>query len=500
MLKMILASSMGLMMASTASALIIGVNIHDNTDQRVSDLMKSRNLKSARIDLTVDSDVNATRAMASRVRANGGQVEASVQISYQWDNSCPQNFAVVEQNSYNETKTLVNKYKDVIYDYELLNEVQLRPEAQNEVTWNSAGTSVTPYNNKACYKSLASVLRGMSRAIHDVRDSSGYPLRVMLGVVGRDFGFLTFMKQQNVSFDVVGFHIYPHAGDTSLLNDPWYGSGGPFAQLAAFGLPIHVNEFNCAEIYDGNYDNKAGSATTKACFNGYKNHIPSFFNQKVANIESIHLYELFDEPGKAAPENRFGLMYDLNTPKTQLLIVSAFAGGMLSASEQQSVVASGALTDAQIASYKALAGNAPEPSLSPSVPQSSLSYAKYTHTQYVTSLYRLLLGREPDSASLKSYVASLNKGTSRVAVQTSFLSSAEYKSRVKAMKFAPASSLNSLSNADYVQTLYIVLLGRDADAGGLTGYVEALNQGASRTDIFRSIITSGERQAIYPGL
>jgi hypothetical protein len=316
-----------LIFTSPSSALVIGVNIHNLTDQKVSDLMKTRNFKTARMDLGAGSDSAAVRAHVNRIKANGGTVEVSLQISYQWDNSCNQNLATVEQNSYNETTTLVNKYKDVIYDYELLNEVTLRPETWAEVPFNSARTSTVPYAGKPCYKTMTSVLRGMSRAIHDIKASSGYPLRVILGAVGRDFGFLTFMQQQGVVFDVVGFHIYPHSGDTSLLNDPWYGAGGPLAQLAAFKLPVHVNEFDCGEIYDGGYDNQFGSPSTLKCFESYKNHIPSLFNQKLINLESVHIYELLDEPSKSGPESRFGLLYDINTPKVHMNVITAFAGG-----------------------------------------------------------------------------------------------------------------------------------------------------------------------------
>jgi hypothetical protein len=365
MFKSVFAMTAIIALSSTASAFLMGVNIHDNTDQKVSDLMKVRNLKTARMDLTVDSNVTAVRAQAGRIKANGGTMEVSVQISYQWDNSCPQNFATVEQNSYNETKTLVDKYKDVIYDYELLNEVSLREEIQNEVTWNSAGTSTAPYANKPCVQTMASVLRGMSRAIHDLRSSSGYPLRVILGIVGRDFGFLTYMQQQGVVVDVTGFHIYPHAGDTSILNDPWYGAGGPLAQLAKFNHPVHVNEFNCGEIYDSNYDNSPNSAATKTCFQSYKNHLTSFKNQNLINLESVHLYELLDEPQKGAPENHFGLMTNITSPKVHLYIVTAFAGGNLTIAEQQAVTSLGILSDAQIAAYKASGGGGTSPTPTP---------------------------------------------------------------------------------------------------------------------------------------
>ena len=52
-------------------------------------------------------------------------------------------------------------------------------------------------------------------------------------------------------------------------------------------------------------------------------------------LESIHAYEITDRPSQAAPENRFGLMVDLDTPKLHLALYSAFAGGNVSATERQ---------------------------------------------------------------------------------------------------------------------------------------------------------------------
>jgi hypothetical protein len=346
-----------LMFSSQAYALEFGLVLHASTDPVLADLMKTRNFKTARQDLSANTDITARRAHVNRIRANGGSVEVTLQNSYQWNNTCPQDFANVETKSYNEAYAIVDKFKDVIYDYELLNEVSLRPETKAEVPWNTAGTSATPYENKPCYATMVAVLKGMSRAVRDIKAKSGYPLRVILGAVGRDFGFLTFMKNKGVVFDVVGWHIYPSDTQKSLLTDTWYGTGGPLYQLSLFNKPVRINEFNCGNIYDGNYDNKPGSATTLACFQAYKKHVKDLFNQAhIAKLESVTLYELFDEPDKAGAEGRFGLMYDINKPKDHLFIITAFAGGNLSTSEQQKVTSLGILTDKEIATYQVLAG------------------------------------------------------------------------------------------------------------------------------------------------
>jgi hypothetical protein len=339
-------------MAGNAFAVDIGVNNHKAgtaaTNDQVAAVMKQRNLKTVRLDYWSGMDQAAFHDQVNKIKANGGKAEVDLQISYQWNNSCPQDLVGTENAAYNETVTLVNQIKDVVTDIELLNEAQYRPEILSAVPINSAGTSTAPYAGKPCVNSLTSALRGMSRAIRDVRNSSGVPLRSMLGVVGKDFGFLTYMQQQGVLFDVVGYHIYPREEHASLTSDTWFGAGGPIGQLAAFNRPIHLNEFNCGEIYDGGYENQAGAADTEKCLRSLTKHLKELRDQTVANLESVHIYELLDEAGKPAPENHFGLMFNLSSPKVHLYLVTAFAGGTLTAAERYEITKRGLLTDAEI--------------------------------------------------------------------------------------------------------------------------------------------------------
>jgi hypothetical protein len=339
-------------LSTGAFAFDFGVNTHHggtaSTNQQVATVMQQRNLKSSRMDLIYNGNLTAFRDQVQKIKASGGSVEVALQVAYQWDSSCNQNLSSVEQDAYNQTATSVNAVKDLVNDFELLNETQLRPEIRNQVPWNSVGTATAPYQGKPCVASLTAALRGMSRAIRDIRASSGLPLRTILGVVGRDFGFLTYMQQNGVLFDVVGYHIYPHEPQASLLSDPWYGAGGPLAQLAVFGKPVHINEFNCGEIYEASYENRAGAAKTEACLRSLTRHLKDLRSQKIANVESVHVYELLDEPAKAVPENRFGMMYDLANAKPHLYLISAFAGGALSAQERLEITNRGLLTEAEI--------------------------------------------------------------------------------------------------------------------------------------------------------
>jgi hypothetical protein len=309
--------------------------------------MAGRNFRQARLDYLVNTDITLLRDQIAKINANGGRTQLVVQTSYQWDNSCNPDLAGVEQDAYGQTLRMVAATKDLAHDYEILNEIQLRPDLRGQVAWNAQGAGTAAYDGSACAHTLAAVARGMSRAIHDQGQ------RAILGAVGRDWGFLTFMAQQGVTWDVTGFHIYPHYGDASLLSDAWYGNNGPLYQLSLFGKPITVNEFNCGEIYDAGYENQAGMPVTETCLKSVNKHLAELRSYSGSvPLESVHVYELLDEPGKAVPENRFGLMYTLSSPKVELYLLAAHAGGSLTATEAQAITSRGLLTDAQIAAMK----------------------------------------------------------------------------------------------------------------------------------------------------
>jgi hypothetical protein len=335
-----------------ARGLEFGVNIHhggtEGFNSRRAAVMKQRNFRTARMDYISFHDTAALRDQVRKIRDNGGSVQVVLWTAFGNDHSCNRDLAAVERSAYDDALQAVQKMKDLVHDYELLNETQQRPEIRAETDFNHIGVSPVPFRGKPCLASLAAGLRGMSRAIRDVRASSGLPLRAILGLAGRDFGFLTFMQESGVLFDVIGFHAYQEFGNASLLADPWWGPGGPYAQLAKFGKPVHFNEFNCGEIYRSTYENQPGQRWTEACLKALGKHLADLASQKSVVIESVHFYELLDEPEKGRPEGLFGLMYDLDRPKPHLYLYTAFAGGELTAAERREVTGRGLMTDAEI--------------------------------------------------------------------------------------------------------------------------------------------------------
>lgn len=332
----------------------VGPNLHaggSSTSQntQIAAILQARNFKRVRMDYFAGQDQTLPRDLITKIRAYGGSVEASLQISYQWDHTVYTggDLATIETNAYNQAYSAVDAMKDLVHDYELLNEITYRPECQAQVTPGD-GQLESAYSGKSAFVSMAAVCRGMARAVHDLAANSGLPLRVILGTTSRDWGFLSFMQRQGVAFDVVGWHVYPAQGDASLVSDTWYGSGGPLNQLASFGKPVTINEFNAGEIYNGGYENAEGQSLTEQGYRSIVKHMLELYGQTSCNLEGVVFYELLDEPSKAAPENHFGLMFDLGRPKLSLSLATVLAGGTLSSDERTAITSRGLLTTAQI--------------------------------------------------------------------------------------------------------------------------------------------------------
>lgn len=341
--------------ACRAERLQWGVNVHQPTDQwpKVQEVIMPRGLTRVRLDMWAkDTRRNMQmRAFASSLKGRGVEVSAVLfdgyANGYPAAQACDADLAVVEQNAYKEVLQGIGQVDDVIHDFELLNEIPLYP---NIKTMLSKGHDAADFDTP-CGRFQAANLRGMSRAIVDERKRTGLPLRIILGTVGRSFGFYKFMQSQGVTFDVSGYHIYPHEKHKSLDQDPWFGDGGALGQLAKFNKPIHINEFHCGEIYKSTFENKAEQPETETCLRGMARHLKDIASFKGGRIESVYLYELTDEPRKHEPENRFGLMYDLDTPKVGLYLVTAFAGGKLSEAETRELTRRQLLTPAQITAW-----------------------------------------------------------------------------------------------------------------------------------------------------
>ena len=103
-----------------------------------------------------------------------------------------------------------------------------------------------------------------------------------------------------------------------------------------------------------------------------------------------------------------------------------------------------------------------------------------TATAFVTRLYQVVLQRQPDPTGLSDWVSQLEQGrNSGAGVAQGFYLSAEMKNA-------------GLSNADYVERVYLGMLGRSSDPAGKAGWVSALDSGASYAYVVRGFVGSNE--------
>jgi len=112
-------------------------------------------------------------------------------------------------------------------------------------------------------------------------------------------------------------------------------------------------------------------------------------------------------------------------------------------------------------------------------PSSQAPVTSRSDVDFVTSLYRTILDREPDAGGLQNWVEWLRKGQSREWVITQFFSSREYQSRRK-------------NDREFVRDLYQAVLGREPDAGGWNNWVNSLQRGMSRQDCLNRFFQSAE--------
>jgi hypothetical protein len=112
------------------------------------------------------------------------------------------------------------------------------------------------------------------------------------------------------------------------------------------------------------------------------------------------------------------------------------------------------------------------------------TYGSLDDAQYVALLYQNVLGREPDADGLAGWVALLGGGMTRGQVMLGFSESPEYKA--------------AMQSEVLVTMLYAVMLGRQPDPGGFSGWVGALDAGSmTRLQAIDGFIHAPEYQARF---
>ena len=122
-----------------------------------------------------------------------------------------------------------------------------------------------------------------------------------------------------------------------------------------------------------------------------------------------------------------------------------------------------------------------------------------SNEDYVKDLYMLFMGREPDPDGFNDWVGQLNSGKSRLDVFTGFANSQEFYNicesyGITAGRYVKGSDRQSINNVNlFVERLYKICLGRIGDKGGQNNWVEKLiTKQISGSECARSFIFSKE--------
>jgi hypothetical protein len=107
----------------------------------------------------------------------------------------------------------------------------------------------------------------------------------------------------------------------------------------------------------------------------------------------------------------------------------------------------------------------------------------------VARLYWGTLERAPDAPGLANWINAINAGMSFGTAASGFTGSVEFQN-----------TYGSLNNTQFVNQLYLNVLERPADPGGLANWVNALNAGSSRGDVTLGFTESDEFQINTIGL
>ena len=115
-----------------------------------------------------------------------------------------------------------------------------------------------------------------------------------------------------------------------------------------------------------------------------------------------------------------------------------------------------------------------------------------TEDEFLREAYRLVLGRDIDIAGLEWYSRKLAGGRSKEAVLVELSRSDEAIARL-----SPA-TLPELGDEAFIDSTYVRLLGRNADAGGMRAYLTQLRKCGDRMRIVQDIAGSAEARRYDP--
>lgn len=471
------------MTASGAADLLWGVNGHPfnaypgiSIEQQL-DYVRDLGMKSYRVNISSADSASKLAELVKAGKERGIQILPVITPDLDLDNAAVDD---LYSQAYDLAATLVSRFKDDIRVWELGNEMEnyaiLMPcemrdsGIQYNCSWGPAsGTETTHYFSPRWAK-VSAVLRGLSDATIAVDPT----IRKAMGTAGWGHrAAFTRMLQDGIRWDISVWHLY--GGDPEEA----------FKFLATLGRPIWLTEFNHpGGSQEGESQQAEGLVQAMTLLRRY---------QSPYGLEAAHIYELLDETYWAPSYEAFmglvrlkkrgdGLWAPSGPKPAYDAVKKAIANG--NAGSSSSTVARESLPPAdqtsvpsvpsisashpcsldafdksvfnhanQIAyayclilrrmpspaeQWRAVVAMKKDPSIAPTLTKMLLSVEFRTdnqpvglgNAQFVTLLYRTLLGREPDGHGLSAYVSRLDSDeASGEQIVAEFIHSYEFRSR-----------------------------------------------------------------------
>jgi hypothetical protein len=433
------------------------------------DYVRELGLTSYRVDIAGPEKLPVMRRLVREAKARGITVLPVVTPAFDFGKETPES---LKKQAYDLAFALVSGLKGEIPVWELGNELEnyaiIQPcemqddGKQYDCSWGPAGgPSPLDYFGPRWAK-VSAVLKGLTEGAHAADPS----VRRALGTAGwGHIGAFERMKADGIDWDISVWHMYGE--------DPEWA----FKKLVEYKRPIWVTEFN----------NARGSETSNELqVQGLMRSMSRLTQlQESYGVEAAHIYELIDEPywgpsfeaymGLVEMTKNDGGQWMTGERKPAFDAVKKRLAGSVGGVQRSRDIAIGRQCELKPAqdseaseaqaivsySYCLVLGRPPDGAGMSGYASRLLGdltvgqllleimdsdefakrygVSRFTTSEYVTLLHRLLLGAEPAESALKEMTVSLEGKTSRADLQREVINSEAFRNRhpVLVKKLAP---------------------------------------------------------------
>ena len=494
--------------SAPAADLLWGVNGHpliayqDVSFAEQLDVMRQLGLTSYRVNISEIGHLPKLADLVREAKARKIEILPVITPAIDLDASSPED---IYARTYKLAYDLVRHFKADIRTWELGNEMEnyaiLKPceryddGSQYNCSWGPAGGVGANEYFTPRWRKVSAALKGLADGTIAVDPT----IRKAMGTAGwGHLGAFERMQADGIRWDISVWHFYGE--------DPEWA----FQNLARYGKPIWVTEFN------NPYGSQNGEGQQA---DGLRHAIARLrYLSESYNVEAAHVYELIDETywapdfeavmGLVRLEKNAAGKWTIAGPKLAHHLVREVlapqhhqkdrALGAKPLNKLGGLPAAGQAAGAQVAAVdpnkatpvnlKADTAGSGSGQCDPAV-MIAKAGASFDKIQYI---YCLTVGRPADGGGYQSWSANLKSGMSNADMLQAMLESDEFQRRFNVAK---------LSDTDFVTLMFRVLLKRDPDGAGLTGYAQGLGaKTLTRAALARALLESGEFRTRHSAL